>query len=357
MDQNNQNEYFSTPFKDKLRNIQKEYEKYLDVMTSADKSSLEFKEAVIKLREMEEVIRLKGSRDNIKKKIEETEELARTADTEIKGLAEEELKALVKEKTQIEEKIKEILFPGKAEDIKNAIVEIRAGIGGEEASLFARDLFRMYSRFCERKGYGVEILSSHQSCTSGFKEIIFSVKGKGAYGSFKYESGVHRVQRVPDTENYGRIHTSAATVAVFPEMEEKELRIDPAELKIETFRSSGAGGQSVNKTSSAVRIVHIPTGIVVSCQDERSQMQNKVKGMKILRARLKNLYESEKKSKIDSARRESVRTGERSEKIRTYNFPQNRLTDHRIDLSLYNLDRIMEGEMEELVKILGERLQ
>jgi peptide chain release factor 1 len=357
MEPNSKNENISVVFEDRLNEIQKEYEKYIRVVTSGDKTPSSFKDVAIKLQGLERIISLKNTRDRLVRKIKETREFLETTDPEIQELAEDEVTKLTEEKTEIEAKIKEILFPEKEEDSKNAIVELRSGVGGEEASIFVKDIFRMYSKFCEKRGYTIEMLSTHQSGPTGFKEVIFLVKGKNAYGDFKYEGGVHRVQRVPDTENYGRIHTSAATVAVFPEIQEKELKIDTSELRIETFRSAGAGGQSVNKTSSAVRIVHIPTGIVISCQDERSQIQNRVKGMKILRARLQNLYESEKKSKIDIERKKSVGTGERSEKVRTYNFPQNRLTDHRIELTLYNLDRIMEGEMEELINILRERLQ
>jgi peptide chain release factor 1 len=357
MEPNSESGYSSISIEKKLDEIQKDYKKYIKIVTSGDKSSPEFKNAVVKLGEMEEIIHLKNKRDTLNKNIAETEELLKGEETEIHKLAEDEINKFVEEKSHIDKRVREILAPEKTEDVKNAIVELRAGIGGEEASLFVRDLFRMYSRFCEKKGYGVEILSTRRSSTVGFKEVIFLVKGRGAYGDFKYEGGVHRVQRVPDTENYGRIHTSATTAAVFPETEEKEMRIDPGDIRIETFRSSGAGGQSVNKTSSAVRIIHIPTGMVISCQDERSQIQNKIKGMKILRARLRNLYESDKKSKIDSERREAVKTGKRSEKIRTYNFPQNRLTDHRVELTLYNLDRIMEGEMETMIKTLRERLK
>ncbi len=345
-----------TVLEQKLREVKKQYDSLMNVVTSGSKTSSEFKEAVIKLGAMEEIISLANERERLGERIRETSEMLNSGDKGISELAEEELKFLAGEKSGVEEKIRAVLLPENADNVKNAIVELRAGVGGEEASLFVKDLFRMYSRYSEKKGWGVDVLNSHQS-GSGFKEIIFLVKGKGAYGELKYESGVHRVQRVPDTENYGRIHTSAATAAVFPETEEKELKIDPADLKIDTFRSSGAGGQSVNKTSSAVRITHIPTGMVISCQDERSQTQNKLKGLKILRARLQSFYESEKKSKMDSERRESVGTGERSEKIRTYNFPQNRVTDHRIELTLYNLDRIMEGEMEEFIETLRGRLQ
>ncbi|MBN1445952.1 MAG: peptide chain release factor 1 [Candidatus Omnitrophica bacterium] len=345
-----------TVLEQKLREVKEQYDSLMNVVTAGSKTSSEFKEAVIKLRAMDEIISLKNERERLAERIRETSEVLNSGDNDIRELAGEELKVLAGEKSGVEEKIRAVLFPENADNVKNAIVELRAGVGGEEASLFVRDLFRMYSRYSEKKGWAVDVLASHQS-GSGFKEIIFLVKGKGAFGDLKYESGVHRVQRVPDTENYGRIHTSAATAAVFPETEEKELKIDPADLKIDTFRSSGAGGQSVNKTSSAVRITHIPTGMVISCQDERSQMQNKAKGLKILRARLQSFYESEKKSKMDSERKEFVGTGERSEKIRTYNFPQNRVTDHRIELTLYNLDRIMEGDMGEFIETLRRRLQ
>lgn len=343
---------------DRLQEVVKEYESLLEIVNSADQKSSRFKEALKRLKEIECIFHLKRERDIINKKIAEAEEILNSdSDKEIKDLARDEIEVLLSEKDRVEKKIKGLLFPEDPENFKSAVIELRAGVGGEEAALFVKDLFRMYTRFCEKKGYEVEILSRSPSERGGFKEIIFLAKGKGAYSDFKYESGVHRVQRIPETESYGRIHTSAATVAVFPEMEEMELKISPSELKIETFRSSGHGGQSVNKTSSAVRITHLPTGIVVSCQDERSQMQNKVKAMKILRARLQNLYETERKNKIDTERKKSVKSGERSEKIRTYNFPQNRLTDHRAGLTLYNLERIMEGDIDELIETLRRRLQ
>ncbi|MCM8777169.1 MAG: peptide chain release factor 1 [Candidatus Omnitrophica bacterium] len=348
---------FQEVIESKLNDTVKEYESLLQLITSIGQTSPKFKETSKKLKEIETIVYLKKARDTIEKRINETEEILNSDDKEIRKLAEDEMQKLLEEKDRIETKIKELLFPENPENLKNAIVELRTGVGGEESALFVKDLFRMYTRFCEKRGYEVEILSTSPSEKGGFKEVIFLAKGKGAYRDFKYESGVHRVQRIPETESYGRIHTSAATVAIFPEMEEQELKINPADLKIDTFRSSGAGGQSVNKTSSAVRITHIPTGIVVSCQDERSQMQNKVKALKILRARLQNLYETEKKSKIDTERKESVKGGDRSEKIRTYNFPQNRITDHRVGLTLYNLDRIIEGEMNELIETLRRRLQ
>jgi len=341
----------------KLQEIEQEYETLLCEITDTDKMSPEFKETVKRLKEIDRLIHLKKEKEMIKTKMNETAEILDSEDTEIQKLAEEEMTKLLTEQNRLDEEIKEMLFPEDPANQKNAIVELRAGVGGEEATLFVKDIFRMYTKFCEKKNYGIEILSTSVSEKGGFKEIIFLIKGKGAYKDFKYESGVHRVQRIPETESHGRIHTSAVTVAAFPETEEKELKIDPADLKIDTFRSSGAGGQSVNKTSSAIRILHIPTGIIVSCQDERSQTQNKVKALKILRARIQSIYDTELKGKIDSERKELVKGGERSEKIRTYNFPQNRLTDHRIGLTLYNLDKIMEGDMNELIQTLRRQIQ
>jgi len=342
----------------KLEEIEKEYNSLIKVISSGDRNSEQFREAIKKIGYLEEIVNLKKHLSEVNKKISETEEIIKKEeDQDIKFLAEEELTRLIDEKKKIEERIIDFLEQSDPRDIKNAIVEIRAGIGGEEACLFARDLFRMYSKFIEKKGWKIEVLSLHTSDLGGIKEVIFLVKGKGAYGTFKYESGVHRVQRIPKTESYGRIHTSAATVAVFPEVEEKEVKISPSELKIETFRASGHGGQHVNKTSSAVRITHLPTGIVVSCQDERSQLQNRARAMKILRARLQQLYQEEKKSKIDNERKKQVKSGERSEKIRTYNFPQNRVTDHRINFTIYDLENIMEGELEPLIKKLRRELK
>ena len=255
---------------------------------------------------------------------------------------------------ELERRFYLLLVPQDPNDSKNAIVEIRAGTGGEESSLFAADLFRMYARYAEMKGYKVTLMDSHPTPLGGFKQIVFAVEGKGAYGLFRYESGVHRVQRVPETESAGRIHTSTATVAVLPEAEEVEVTIDPKDLRIDTFRSTGPGGQSVNTTDSAVRITHIPTGIVVSCQDEKSQHKNKAQAMRVLRARLKDLYEREQERELAATRRSQIGSGERSEKIRTYNFPQNRVTDHRINLTLYKLGEIMEGNLDSITTALRE---
>lgn len=273
-------------------------------------------------------------------------------DDELIELAKDELAQLKLKKEELEAELKLLLIPKDPNDAKSTIVEIRAGAGGGEASLFASELFRMYSRYAESKSWKCELLSSHATGLRGFKEAIFSVAGNGAYSRLKYESGVHRVQRVPVTEASGRIHTSTVTVAVLPEAEEIEVEIDPDEIRVDVYRSSGPGGQSVNTTDSAVRVVHIPTGIVVQCQDEKSQHKNKAKAMKILRARLLAMYQEQQHAQRAEARRSQVGTGERSEKIRTYNFPQNRITDHRVDLSLYKLDIVLDGELDFFIDAL-----
>jgi len=239
-----------------------------------------------------------------------------------------------------------MLLPKDPNDDKNILLEIRAGTGGEEAALFAQDLFRMYTRYAERRGWSTEILSSNETGLGGFKEVILLVAGEGAYSRLKYEAGVHRVQRVPETESQGRIHTSAVTVAILPEAEEVDVDIKPEELRIDIFRASGHGGQHVNTTDSAVRITHLPTGIVVTCQDERSQHKNKAKAMKVLRSRLLELMQREQQNKVSQERRQMVGSGDRSERIRTYNFPQGRVTDHRIGLTLYQLEEVLQGELD-----------
>jgi peptide chain release factor 1 len=274
-------------------------------------------------------------------------------DPEMVGLAELEMESLEEEQQALLEGLRTLLLPRDPNDDKNIIVEIRAGAGGDEAGLFAADLFRMYTRYAETQGWKVELLSTNESGVGGFKEVIFEVRGRGAYSRLKYESGVHRVQRVPSTESQGRIHTSTATVIVLPEQEEVEIEIDPNDLRIDIFRSSGHGGQSVNTTDSAVRITHLPTNLVVTCQDEKSQLQNRLKAMRVLRARLFDLEQQKRDAELGAARRSQVQTGDRSEKIRTYNFPQSRVTDHRVGLTVYQLDAVLSGELDEFIDALA----
>jgi peptide chain release factor 1 len=271
------------------------------------------------------------------------------AEADIRELVEAEVQDLAVEREKMEEELMLLLLPRDPADEKDIILEVRAGTGGDEAALFAAELVRMYSRYAESQGWKVEVLSSHLTGAGGVKEAILGIEGRGAYSRLKYESGVHRVQRVPVTESSGRIHTSTVTVAVLPEAEEVEVQIDPKELRIDVFRSTGPGGQSVNTTDSAVRITHLPTGMVVSCQDEKSQHKNRAKALKVLRARLLELARAEKEAEISQARRLQVGTGDRSERIRTYNFPQGRVTDHRIGLTLHSLQRILEGDLSELI--------
>ena len=284
--------------------------------------------------------------------LDESLELLKDTDPEIKHLAREEIDRLSQRKEELEEELKKLLIPKDPLDEKNVLLEIRAGTGGDEAGLFAGDLYKMYCRYAEARNWKLEVMEHHTTGVGGLKEIIVLVKGKGAYSRLKYESGTHRVQRVPVTETQGRIHTSAVTVAVLPEAEDVEVDIDPNDLRIDVFRSAGPGGQSVNTTDSAVRITHLPTGLVVSCQDEKSQHKNKAKGMKVLRARLLAKMTQEQDDKRSEERRSQVGSGDRSERIRTYNFPQGRVTDHRIGLTLYRLESILQGEIDEIIDAL-----
>ncbi len=279
-------------------------------------------------------------------------ELKEVDDPELEQLAKEELPVLEQEVEELEKKLKILLLPKDPNDEKNVIVEIRAGAGGEEAALFAGDLFRMYSRYAEKRGWKTKVVDYNDTGLGGFKEIVFIIEGKGAYSRLKYEAGVHRVQRVPQTESSGRIHTSTATVAVLPEVEDVQIDINESDLKIETFRAGGHGGQNVNKVETAVRIYHLPTGIVVQCQDERSQYQNKLRALSILKAKLYELERRKQMQEVSSQRKQQVGMGDRSEKIRTYNFPQRRVTDHRINLTLYRLENILDGDLDEIIDAL-----
>ena len=286
---------------------------------------------------------------------DDKEIIADGSDVELTAMAKEELSELTKEQEALEEELHVLMLPKDPNDDKNVIMEIRGGAGGDEAAIFAGDLFRMYSKYIEKqKGWKASIISSNAPELGGYKEVIFSVEGDGVYGKLKYESGVHRVQRVPVTESGGRIHTSTATVAVLPEAEDVEINLNMEDVRVDYFRASGAGGQHVNKTSSAVRMTHIPSGIVVECQDERSQLENRAKAVRVLKARLLAQAEEEANAEVTEARRSQVGTGDRSERVRTYNYPQGRVTDHRINLTLYKLENIMNGDIDEFIQALAE---
>ena len=337
---------------ERLNSIERRYADLNELMSRPEISS-DFERLQELAREHASLERLVAKYGDYKATLATLEEtqamMAQGLDEEMAELARDEMQSLQARRDDLLQEIKVALVPRDPADDKNVIVEIRAGAGGDEAGLFAADLFRMYSRFAVAKRWTTEVISSNETGIGGFKEIIFEVRGKAAYSKLKYESGVHRVQRVPLTESSGRIHTSTATVAVLPEAREVDIAVDPNDLRVDTFRASGAGGQHVNKVDSAVRITHLPTGMVVSCQDERSQLKNRSKAMAVLRARLLDVERQRQFQEVTDARRSQVGTGDRSEKIRTYNYPQTRVTDHRIGLTLHNLEAVLEGDLEEII--------
>lgn len=341
---------------EKLDAIEKKYDeltqKLADPAVIAEQAK--YREYARHLSELEPLVRDIKKYRGILVSVTEVEEMLREGpEPEMEQYLRGELQELNTQREETEEEIRSKLITKDPNDQKNIIVEIRAGAGGDEASLFAADLYRMYTKYAESRGWSTQMMSSSPSDLGGFKEIIFEVKGRGAYSRLKYESGVHRVQRIPVTEAGGRIHTSTATVAVLPEAEEVEVEISPNDLRVDIFRSSGPGGQSVNTTDSAVRITHVPTGIVVQCQEERSQLQNRERALKILRARLYERLQAEQQAEVAQARRMQIGSADRSERIRTYNFPQGRVTDHRIGLTLHKLDSVLEGEIDDLVEALA----
>jgi peptide chain release factor 1 len=339
---------------DKLEGVEQRFEKIERLLSDPEilKNQEAYRDYSKEHAELNKIVSAFRQYKSVEAAIEEAKELLKDGDSEIKELAREDIDSFTVRLGSLEKELRLLLVPKNPNDEKNIVLEIRAGTGGEEAGLFAADLFKMYSRYAERVGWKVEILSKHVTGVGGLKEIIALVKGKRAYSVLKFESGTHRVQRVPTTESQGRIHTSAVTVAVLPEAEEVDIKIEPDEIRVDVFRSTGPGGQSVNTTDSAVRITHLPTGTVVSCQDEKSQHKNKAKAMKVLRARLYEKVLTEQNEKISADRKSQVGTGDRSGRIRTYNFPQGRVTDHRIGLTLYKLDSILEGDLQEIIDAL-----
>lgn len=343
-----------TVFK-KLREVEEKFEEVERLMSLPENISNREKFANLSktYNELKEIVDAYREYKKLNEELKENEDLLKEEkDPEMKELIKEEIKLLQDKIEKIEYKLKLLLIPKDPNDEKGVIIEIRSGTGGEEAALFAGDLFRMYSKYVEKKGWKLDIVEANSTELGGFKEVVFMVEGKGAFSRLKYESGVHRVQRVPETEAGGRIHTSAATVAVLPEAEDVEIEINPEDLRIDVYRSMGHGGQSVNTTDSAVRITHLPTGIVVTCQDEKSQLKNRAKALKVLKARLLDMEREKQERERRDLRRVQIGSGDRSERIRTYNFPQNRVTDHRIGLTLYKLDSILEGDLDELIEPL-----
>lgn len=334
---------------DNLDAVEKNYEELTKKISDPEviSNQNEWRKMMKEQSDLEPIVQKYREYKNVQKELEEAKEMLN--DKELKELAEEEMLAAKEKLPVLEEELKMLLIPKDPDDEKNVICEIRAGAGGDEAALFAGTLFRMYSMYCDRKHWKLEVLNENPTELGGYKEISFMIKGKCAYSRLKFESGVHRVQRVPETEASGRIHTSTATVAVLPEVEDVDVEINPADIRMEVFRASGAGGQHVNKTSSAVRLIHIPTGMVAECQTERSQVQNRDYAMKLLRSRLYEKEKAERDSELENQRRSQIGNADRSEKIRTYNYPQGRITDHRIGVSIYQMDNFLNGDLDDMI--------
>jgi peptide chain release factor 1 len=340
---------------EKLEKIENRYNELNSLLEQTGEDYQRATELAIERAEIEPIVEKARQYRQTLEQLEEANTLRESDDEEMRQLAEAESERLESLAASLEKDIKSLLVPKDPRDERNVIMEIRAGTGGDEAALFAADLFRMYSHYAELRNWKIEILSQNEIGIGGFKEIIFLIKGKGAYSRLKYESGVHRVQRVPVTESSGRIHTSAATVAVLAEVEDVEVDVPESDIKIEVYRSAGAGGQNVQKNSTAVRLIHLPTGMVVQCQDERSQLQNRMRAMSILKARLYEIEEQKRRDELEVTRRSQVGSGDRSEKIRTYNFPQSRVTDHRINLSSFNIAGVMAGDLDQFIDELSTR--
>lgn len=336
---------------EKLKGIEERYVKLEHLLSDPGviKDQVKYQKYVKEHGELNRIVPVFRTYEEVQAQLEEARELLKDPDPDMRGMAREEIKSLETRADALKSELNALLMPKDPRDEKNVILEIRAGTGGEEAGIFAGDLFRMYSRYAESRNWKIDIIEKNDSSAGGFKEIVCLVQGKGAFGAFKYESGTHRVQRVPETETQGRIHTSAVTVAVLPEAEDIDIDINPADIKVDVFRASGPGGQSVNTTDSAVRVTHIPTGVVATCQDEKSQHKNKAKALSVLKSRILDAKMQEEEAKRAADRKGQVGTGDRSGRIRTYNFPQGRMTDHRIGLTLYKLDSIMEGDIQAII--------
>ncbi|ALX49876.1 peptide chain release factor 1 [Lentibacillus amyloliquefaciens] len=340
---------------ERLQSLENRYDKLNELLSDPEviSDTTKLREYSKEQSDLEEVVQVYRTYQDVEQQLKDTKEMLEDeSDDEMQDMAKAEIEELSEKKEELEERLKVLLLPKDPNDEKNVFMEVRGAAGGDEAALFAGDLYRMYAKYAEAHGWKIDVVEATSTGVGGYKEIIFMVNGTGAYSKLKYENGAHRVQRVPETESGGRIHTSTATVAVLPEAEDVEVDINEKDIRVDTFASSGPGGQSVNTTMSAVRLTHDPTGIVVSCQDEKSQIKNKEKAMKVLRARIYDKFQQEAQAEIDENRKSAVGTGDRSERIRTYNFPQTRVTDHRIGLTIQKLDQVMEGKLDEFIDAL-----